>query len=301
MRSAREFVRKHDLVIFFVLVFCLPWLHAIPEIAAAKGFGWNPPSSTLKVILRVIGLLGGPMGSAALLTGITRGRTGLREWISQAVRWRVAWPWYVVVLFTYPVMAVTALVAADLISGSGSHLMGYFHARVGEMAAGLGLSGIKPWLLIPLLILEGVVIVPLYEEPGWRGFVLPRFQEKHGALCSGVMLGIIWAFWHLPNFFVPGTPHYGMPFVGFLISIVALSVLMTAVYNSTKGSVLLCMLLHGSIIVGSIFFPAGLPNITGNFPAYWISVGMGAASAIVVTSFAGPKRLEIPRRIIPPG
>lgn len=294
MATLRVYVRRYELLTFFVLVFACSWLHTIPQVAYAQGVLARPPSPTLMGVLTLIGLLGGPIGAAALVTALVEGKSGLRAWLRPVFRWRVSWRWYAVVLLAYPVLALAAVVAADLLAGRDSRLPLYFQARLTEMATGLGLSGASLWLLLPILIVYGFIIVPLYEETGWRGFALPRLQQTHSALTAGLVIGVIWAVWHLPNFFLPGSPHYGMPFVGFLLEITAFSILMVWVYNNTGSSVWMTMLWHGSIIVGSIFFPAGIPGVTGDLVAFWLHVALSVLPAVVVVILAGPARLAWP-------
>jgi membrane protease YdiL (CAAX protease family) len=89
---------------------------------------------------------------------------------------------------------------------------------------------------------------PLGEEPGWRGFALPRLQVLHGPLLGSLILAPLWALWHLPLFFIPsGDSPLTMFNLGlFLISITFSTIIYTWVFNNTKGSVLMTMLVHTS-------------------------------------------------------
>lgn len=104
------------------------------------------------------------------------------------------------------------------------------------------------------LVAEG----SLEEEPGWRGFALPRLEPRSGPLVGTLLLGVLWGLWHLPLFFIPFTDFYGVSFgtdfvghligsVPFVIWTIALAVFFTWVFNNTRGSLLLAMLLHASI------------------------------------------------------
>lgn len=103
---------------------------------------------------------------------------------------------------------------------------------------------------------------PLAEEPGWRGFALPRLEQQVGPLLGTLILGALWGLWHLPLFlFTPGYngagtgfAGIGLPFVSFVIGEVALSVIFTWVFNNTGGSLWLSMLLHASVntIIGAV-------------------------------------------------
>lgn len=289
------------MTVFFILVFVCTWLHTIPEIAVSQGLLASPPVPTVRLLLQLLGILGGPAGAALLVVAITHGKTGLKEWIRPLFRWRVGLQWYAVVLFSYLIVAVVSFVGAPLLTGgTGLSLLASMTARLTEMQAGLGLSGAPLWLTFPVLLVYGMVVVPLYEELGWRGFALPRLQATHSALSAGVVIGIIWAIWHLPNFFIQGAPQEGMPFIGFFLEIVSFSVLMVWVYNNTNGSLLMPFLWHGAIIVTSIFVPV-LPLATkGDLVPFWISVVLTVGCAIVVVRVTGPTRLVRRPRAIQP-
>jgi uncharacterized protein len=104
---------------------------------------------------------------------------------------------------------------------------------------------------------------PLAEELGWRGFLLPRLLDKCSPLKASVILGIVWAVWHLPAGTVTGGPYYFHTVAGTLLfttRTVALSILMTVLFLHTRGSVLLAIVMHwsgtlGKYIVG-VLFPA---------------------------------------------
>jgi uncharacterized protein len=95
------------------------------------------------------------------------------------------------------------------------------------------------------------------EEIGWRGFALPCLQKRHNALLSTLIVGTLWGLWHLPLIFLAG-PMSEFPFVWF-ISIVADAFMYTWIYNSTKGSILLVALFHGSGNIVGAFIPGVSP------------------------------------------
>ncbi len=124
------------------------------------------------------------------------------------------------------------------------------------------------WRPLPLLALPALLVIflvggPLAEEPGWRGFALPRLEERFGPLVGTLLLGTLWGLWHLPLFlFTPGYNGAGtglvgisLPFLAFVIGEVALAVIFTWVFNNTHGSLLLTMLLHASAntAIGTVF------------------------------------------------
>jgi len=82
------------------------------------------------------------------------------------------------------------------------------------------------------------------EEIGWRGFALPILQSHLLPFWAGLVLGVIWAVWHLPAFMLSGTPQAAWGFMPFVAGSVACSVILTAFFNDAHGSILLAMLFH---------------------------------------------------------
>lgn len=96
-------------------------------------------------------------------------------------------------------------------------------------------------LLFPLLILG-----PLSEELGWRGYALPHLQDSYNGLTASLIVGLAWSLWHLPLFFIPGTFHsiYGISFAAFTLGTTATSILYTWIFNSTGGSLWSAVVIH---------------------------------------------------------
>jgi membrane protease YdiL (CAAX protease family) len=121
------------------------------------------------------------------------------------------------------------------------------------------------WQLLPAYLLNLAVLFfvggPLGEETGWRGFALPRLQQRYGALAASLVLGVDWALWHLPNYFIPAMNTWTGNLWIYLGIAVALSVIHTWVYNGTGSSLLLVTLLHAAVDASTRLF---LPMIFGN-------------------------------------
>jgi len=110
---------------------------------------------------------------------------------------------------------------------------------------------------------------PLFEEPGWSGFALPRLQRLHGPLAGGLILGSLWALWHLPGYLIPSQDLTDIPprgtvldFVVFALALIGLRLIMQWVFNNTRGSVLMAILVHAS---WNTFYSAALIQL---FPAH---------------------------------
>jgi membrane protease YdiL (CAAX protease family) len=129
--------------------------------------------------------------------------------------------------------------------------------------------------LSPLAVVVFVLVVG--EEVGWRGFALPRLLERQSALQASLVLGLLWGLWHLPTFFIPGTPQAGIPIPAHLVYVIALSVLFTWMYLHTRGSLLLATLFHGAVNTLGFINPAVDPSLR-----WWLIAGVYAAAALVV-------------------
>jgi membrane protease YdiL (CAAX protease family) len=94
------------------------------------------------------------------------------------------------------------------------------------------------------MLVLGYLAIALGEEPGWRGFALPSLTKRVGAIGASLVLGVAWALWHLPLFIIAGTAQYGTPFVPFLATLTAWSLIVTLLVVRAGGSVVVAMLFH---------------------------------------------------------
>ena len=166
-------------------------------------------------------LIGGfvPSIVGVALTAVVGGGNALSLLLRRCVRFRIGWRNYVAI----PVLVAAASALQILINRILGHSFDFrlFFAQLGSA--------------IPL-----IVIGPLSEELGWRGFALDRLQTRMTPLLSSLVVGVVWGFWHLPLFLMRGTSQHvlAIPFVGFVCGVTAVSVLMTFFYNPTSGSLL---------------------------------------------------------------
>jgi len=162
---------------------------------------------------------------AIFLTWKKEGLPGLRILGQRIIQFKLGWRWYV---FTFLIV----------IAGTAGQLT--INKLIGNT-----FSGVPFWAqlgnFLPLLILG-----PLSEEIGWRGYALGRLQTRWNALTSSLIVGLVWGLWHLPLFMIAGTSMHelGLPFIGFLVGFMAISILYTWLYNNTKQSLWSAILLH---------------------------------------------------------
>jgi uncharacterized protein len=166
----------------------------------------------------------GPDIAALIVVGGVEGRTGLRRLLARAVPSRAGLPWYLAVLVGFPAVTLPAgrLVAPDVF------------------------TDLPRWdRLLPLLALTAVTNPgPVGEELGWRGFALPRLLRRWPPLAASLLLGAIWAAWHLPTFFIPTLSQNRLSIPIFLLESLALGVIMTWLHLRSGGDLLLMILVH---------------------------------------------------------
>lgn len=169
----------------------------------------------------------GPLLAAGLVTWAIGG--DVREWASQITKWRVKPGWYLVAVIL-PILVIELEPILWMIGGGGLTLE----------------NGSR--LSFVLFFVANFLLVTFFagglEEFGWRGFALPRLQEEYSALLAGTVIGIVWAFWHFPLFFLFELEWY-QTFPSYVIALVAWSLVLTWIYNGTEGSLLLVMIAHG--------------------------------------------------------
>jgi membrane protease YdiL (CAAX protease family) len=203
---------------FFTLAYALSWL---AWLLPALGVG-----GTLGLVALVAGTFG-PAVAAVILTWSMG--ASVRAWARSIIRWRVHPRWYLVA-FGLPIVTV----------GLESSIVTLLGQQIEPALIPGRLASYIPTLALTALLQGG------NEEPGWRGFALPRLQERYTPVAATLVLGLVWAFWHLPVLAAnPNTQHGLSAAVMTAVNIVALTVVYTWLYNHTR-SVLLCILLHAS-------------------------------------------------------
>lgn len=252
------FATRFALPLYFAIAFGAAWACWILAIASQRGVIGLPISSGA---LQVLGAFS-PLVAALFVTWQS-GTT--REFLRRGWRWKVSVRWYLLALFA-PAVIILAAIAIHIVLGGSAPTFPL----------------LRQW---PLVFVNFVAVLliggPLGEEFGWRGFALPRLQQRFGMLKSSVALGVVWALWHLPLFWLDGAPQNQVPFGLFFLMTIALSVLFAWLFNNTNGSVLLTMLFHGAVNTWSGPLRI-LPSATGSLRPYEITVLLIWAAAIFV-------------------
>jgi membrane protease YdiL (CAAX protease family) len=270
--SEKNLLARYPLTSFFLMAFAFSWIVWSPWVLSEDGVGLLPYqlSGLTKGLLSAAAILLGPTLSAFIMTGITEGREGIRRLLHRIVLWRVGLRWYLFALIGIPVVMALGTV---ILPGDLSSLLG--------LGPGYVLTYLSTYVLV--VILGG----PLFEEPGWRGFALPRLQPLHGPLVGTLILGLLWGLWHLPEFLVPAWAESSggsslLAIVKFVLIAISFAIVTTWVFNNTKGSVFMAILVHASIDTFSIPVGGlGSPSAVGN--SILLSFGVLALVLVVLT------------------
>lgn len=180
-----------------------------------------------------------PAIAAFTLVASTGGLTGLRRYLGRALLWRCDAAWYAFLFIGIPLIFI-----------GGSALRGNLLTEPFPFAS-------LQTLLVALVL---AAIKGPIEEFGWRGLALPLLQRKFAPIWAGLILGVIWGLWHLPAFLLSGTQQSEWSFTAFFAGCLAISVIATALFNRSRGSILLSVFFHFSLM--NPVFPDAQPYDT---------------------------------------
>jgi len=221
-------MKRHPVLAFYLLALLISWTGWAPMVLASRGVAFfQAPIFMSGLILPTVG----PALAAVLVYRRIQGRSAARKLIGGLFHWRVPAIWYAAALGLPLILLL-----------------------LGKWSSGLlGLPG-KPALnqqdviaaFITTLIIS--LLSNPWEEVGWRGFALPLLQGRYDALRASILVGLMWALWHLPLFFWSGHPMSEGPlptaFGRFLGTMLLSALVYTWLFNSTGGNIFITSLYH---------------------------------------------------------
>jgi uncharacterized protein len=227
-------VTKAPIATFFILAYLISWFFWLPLIFVGEDPG---------IFFMLLWVLGG-FGPfvAAIITSKLAGV--FKDFTKLLFMWRVSFKWYLVALGLPVLIAVVAY--------------GVFLMAGGTPPAALETP---PLYLYPLLLLFVMILGGGLEEPGWRGFALPMLLKRHNPFLASMLIGIGWAFWHLPLFFAPLSSQFNLPFEWYFLNTLAFSIMFTWLFLKSNRSTVTAIVLHGGINAVFTWYP-GLSNIS---------------------------------------
>ncbi len=243
--------RTGSITAFVVLTFAFSW-----SLWFTAGVTRPGGPNTVLFLLGVFG-----PGIVALgLTALKGGRAAVVALLRRLVDWQVPARWYVFAATYMLAIKLTAALVHRVVFGAWPAFgQESFLLMIAATAASTMMGG------------------QAGEELGWRGYALPRLADRFGLGPASILLGVIWALWHLPLFFVPVGDTFGQSFPLYMLQVVAISVTMAWLYSHTRGSLVPLMLLHAAVnntkdIVPSVDTSATNPGALSHSSVAWVTV-----------------------------
>jgi len=228
-------MKKHAGFLFVLLTYILTWSVEIPVALTKHGYIAINISKGLQTICTL-----SPGAVALILTAIFFKKNGLKTFLKAIVKWRVKFKWYIIII-----------ILSIALCGLSLLLFNWAYGQINNPDPAYN------FIFYFILILP---LSALWEEMGWRGFLLPILQEKNTPLKASIIIGFVWGLWHLP-IYLAINPYGDRTFSYFLFMFIgcfALSIIETWLYNSTKGSLFICILYHNAINTSAAYFYGNL-------------------------------------------
>ena len=264
-----------NLCLYVVIAYAFSWIFWLPQVLSSNKL--LAPSYSVYIVGFIAPF--GPLVAAFSLTYLKEGKESVEKLLRRGANYKFRKRWLIPLFLLFPLWAGSALLLGSLTEGVKINL---------------------PWFSNPLSLVFNFgiynfvymfIFVGVAEEFGWRGYALDRLQACFSAATSSVILGLIWGLWHLPLFFISGSPQQAAGLVPYLLQMVVFTIWFTWLYNNINGSVLVAIIFHAMMDltllvifpVTSIFKPNSLPVLYLYFS--------GLIILVAVIAVWGPKRL----------
>jgi membrane protease YdiL (CAAX protease family) len=226
-----------ELIQFFAIAIGFTWLFWIPD-------GLGKSGVLPDTIWTNLGFFGawGPLVAAVCLVAKEKKLKGIKTLLTKGTDYKFGKRWWIIILLLFPTLVSIAYLISILTEG------------IIPPSQAEGLYWYLPLIFFSVLFTGG----PLQEEFGWRGYALPRLQTACSPFVSSLILGFIWAIWHLPQFLVPHEKtgmFYITPIWSFVLTVMAANFIYTWIYNHTNGSILSVLVLHTLMNLSLWIFP----------------------------------------------
>jgi len=257
---------KHPLLSYTIMAFVFSWVLWIPVVFS------GPEMPFWVSIFHNLGGLG-PFAAALIMIRSSNNPEESQTFKQRLLRWQLPIKWYAVVLLLPLGIIAASYLALVLMGGSLQ-----------------GLSGLPPVWAYPLMLLFMVLLGGGLEEPGWRGYALPKLLSRYSPLSASLMLGVVWAFWHLPLFWSSSTSQSSIPLTLFVLTGIGFSVIFSWCYLYTNGSILMAIILHGGINAALNWFPMGTNTVEPFLPITIVVVLVSTVLALLSPQFTQQHR-----------
>lgn len=246
MTTVSALIKRHPVIAYFSLTFAISW-GGVLIVVGPSGLPGTPRQFEELLPTAIVAMLAGPLIAGILLMGLIHGRAGLRELLSRLFAWHTSVRWYAVALLTAPLLFTVILLALSLFSSEFLPLIVTTDDKISVLLFGVTVG----------------LAAGFFEEIGWTGFATPELRRQYGVLPTGIIVGVLWAAWHLLVAFwgsgaVSGTLSLTSYLLDPFLFLTAYRVLMVWVYDRTE-SLLVAILMHASLTASPrILSPDGI-------------------------------------------
>jgi membrane protease YdiL (CAAX protease family) len=257
--NSKRSASNNQVIQFFSLTFLFSWFLWLPGVLYT--YQLIAPRPFILNLIEVMNWVGGagPSVIAFILTLKIEGIHGAKILFNRVLRVKLGY-WYFPIFLILPVILVLAHILNMILGGAD-------FPKTGLLS--------EPWWILVVFLI--FFILQFGEEFGWRGYALDRLQTRWNALISSIILGILWALWHLPMFLSKGFPHYDyhLPFSQLFITLVIASIFITWLQNNCKGSLIPALVIHTLINISGEVLPLieKSQDVQGDYSA-WIIVNI---------------------------
>lgn len=255
----KKFAATHHLATFYGITFLISWTAWLIMSQVYDG----EQTSIIVYIFSTIGGLG-PLLSLAILQRITNEEVSLKEILSQIRFKEFKNIWIAAAIVTIPALSILGNFVSHLIAGEG---------RLQVIKSGPDELGVFVVFVMMIHFVASLITSPLFEEPGWRGFALPRLQRKLGRTLGSLVVGGLWWLWHQPMNLTFGL----QPTLHSAFSMIVLSFIIDSLFNLSGGNLLAAMLAHQSYGTVFTFIYEGEQN--------WITLGLRVIFLLMIRTF----------------
>ena len=250
---------KRPLLTYIGLAYLWTWVTILPLLLQKRGV----LDLGLPDAWEAVGAFG-PFLAAYFVIWRTEGTGGITAFWRSFSNWRQGAGAWALALLSPVAFLVLAMVLFTVQTGASPSLHAFATGRLGSQDA------------VVDLVLVAALLQGLGEEPGWRGYLLPKLLGRFRALPATLLLFPVWWLWHLPFFL--GRPEFGLPqFFGFGLGILSASIWLTFLWARTR-SILVAVVWHAVL---NITRGVALGFSTGMFLAYGMVVTVGALGIVV--------------------
>jgi uncharacterized protein len=249
---------------FFIITFAWSWILWLPLVLC--GFGIIPLSKEMLSALSIpaigIGAFGPAVGALCSLR-TTKGKDAIRTYLKSFLSLRFGWKAWIAIFFVLGASTAVAWIIPE----------SFGEARLSTL--------LPSYFIFPLYWLLMVFVGGGQEEIGWRGYILPFLEKKFGRWLGSGILGLIWACWHLPLWFIPGVSQTYMNFGGFIMLMLGYSLFYSWVREASGKRPLAGMIAHGTANAFVPLFPVVVLSVSAVQVRYWIWVSLTLVIGIV--------------------